>query len=84
MRQRHLPHGIAKEQAHMRVPEFQERLMRGRVRDDKRHHRRKQHGTCRLRRRVRKLNKLLVAVLVPLHLFDINAVVSHDPPYVAD
>ena len=80
MRQRHLAHGVAEEKPDVRVPELQERLVRGRVRHHKRRHRGKQHGTGGLRGRMRQVDKLLPAMLVPLNLFDVNAIIVHVLP----
>ena len=80
VRKRHLDDGFAEEHAHVRMPELQERLVRGGIGHDQRHHGGEQHGACRLRRRMRQLDELLIAMLMALHLFDIDTAVGHVLP----
>ena len=80
VRKRHLDDGFAEEDAHVRMPELKERPVCGGVGHDERHHGGKQHGTGGLRRRMRQLDELLIAMLVALHLFDIDTAVGHILP----
>ena len=80
VRKRHLDDGFAEEEAHVRMPELQERLVRGGIGHDQRHHGRQQHGTCRLRGRMGQLDELLITMLMALHLFDIDTAVGHVLP----
>ena len=80
VRKRHLDNGFAEEEARMRMPELQERLVRGGVGHDERHHGGEQHGTGGLRGRMRQLDELLIAMLMALHLFDIDTAVGHVLP----
>ena len=48
MRQRHARERVAEEEARLGMPEFQERLVRARVRHDESHDSRQQHGAGRL------------------------------------